>query len=110
MAALEDHGVDGAGTAQHLAAREVVAAVAELGHRFAVISPILPGVEKRGERSRNADIRIVVGAAGLEQRDGNADTFRQTRRNSATRGARTNDDVVDLHAPLPRRHFSAISS
>src|SRR5271168_2708717 len=41
MATLEDHGVDGAGTAQHLATREIVAAATELGHRFAVISPIL---------------------------------------------------------------------
>ena len=45
------------------------------------------------------DVWIVVDAAGLEQRDGNATTFRQTRRNSATRRARTDDDVVDLHAP-----------
>ena len=103
VAALEDHPVDRAGPAEHLAAGVVDPAAVHLGLRLGLVLPVVePAADRERQRGRHVDERVdaEVGATGLEhqharRRVGGEPVGQRTAGRPAP-----DDDVVPV-VPLP---------
>ena len=101
VAALEDHPVDRARAAEHLAARVVDAPSVHVRLGLRLVLPVVEAAaDRERERRRHVDVEVPprVRAAGLEHEDARARVLGQARGERATRGATADDDVVVRHA------------
>lgn len=99
VAALEDHAVDAAGTAQDLAARVVDAPVAHVRLGFRLVLPVVePAADRIGQRGRHVDEDIprVVGPTGLQDQHLVARVRGEPVRQCAAGGSTADDDEVVL--------------
>ena len=94
MATDVDHGVDGAGSAEHLAARPVARPPRGRRDRLGRVHPVDPRVE---EGAAVADGHLqpeaAVAAAGLEEQDPAAPVLAQTAGDHAARRAGADDGM-----------------
>src|SRR5215510_8291804 len=96
LAADIEEAVDGARSAQHLAARLDDPAIIELGLRLRTVQPVDLGVGEQlsvAERDVNPDVAIL--AAGFEEKHAMAARRGQAMREHAAGAAGTDDDVVE---------------
>ena len=111
VAAHVEHGVDGAGAAQHLAARLVAAppVQARLRHRLeGVVAP--PGGHDGDHPGRGVDQHAAVGAARFQQADAGAGVFGQARSQRAARRARAGDHVIEFFKGVHGVFFRGVCS
>ena len=108
VAALEDHAVDRAGPAEHLAARVVDPAAVHvrlgLGLVLPVVEPVADGERQRG-RHVDEDVPEGVVAPCFENQDPSGRIGREPVRQCAAGGASTDDDEIVLGG----RHGADIS-
>ena len=108
--ALEDHPVDAAGAAEHLAACVVDAAAVHLRLRVGLVLPVVEPVPDRdGQRGRHLDEGVdpEVGPAGLEHENAGPGVGAEPVREGTAGGAATDDhDVVRVAPPARRPHCS----
>ena len=100
VAALEDHPVDAARAAEHLAARVVDAAVVHVRLGLRLVHPVVALVpDRERERSRHVDERVpdVVGTSRFEHEHGRGRIRAQAIRERGARRAAADDDVVVRH-------------
>ncbi len=92
-----DHGVDGGGTADHLAAGIGQRAAVEAGFRLGPEHPVRAGIAD-GEEVADRDVKPdpVVVAAGLQDQHAVFGVGRQPVGDDAAGGARANDDIVEI--------------
>ena len=98
VAALEDHPVDAARTAEHLAAGVVDPAAAELRLGVGLVLPVVePAADRERQRRRHVDERVdaEVRPTGLEDQDGGAGIGGEPVGHGAARRSATHDDVVE---------------
>ena len=72
VATLEDHPVDAAGAAQHLATCVVDPPAAHVGLGFGLVLPVVepaPDREREGRRHLDEDVPAAVGTAGFQDED-----------------------------------------
>ena len=101
VAALEDHPVDRAGAAEHLAAGVEHPAVVEVRLRVGLVLPVVePVADREGQRRRHVDERVdpEVRAAGLEHQDRRAGIGGEPVGQRAPGRATAHDDDV---VPVP---------
>ena len=103
VAALEDHPVDAAGAAEHLAAgvEDLAAVHVRLG--VGLVLPVVePVADRDRQRRRHVDERVlpVVGAAGLEHQDRRRRVGAEPVGDGRARGAAADDHVV-VASPRP---------
>ena len=111
VAAHVEHGVDGAGAAQHLAARLVAAppVQARLRHRLeGVVAP--PGGHDGDHPGRGVDQHAAVGAARFQQADAGAGVIGQAGGQRTARRARAGDDVVEFFKGVHGVFFRGVCS
>ena len=97
VAAYVHHRVGGRRAAQDLAARLPHAPMVEPGLGLALVSPLdRLSVHDIRERGRNGDVEVVVPSAGFNEQDPGSRVLTQPMREHAARGARPDDDVVEL--------------
>ena len=107
VAALEDHAVDAARAAEHLAAGVVDAPVVHVRLGLGLVLPVVEAAADRvGQRRRHVDeeVELVVVAAGLEHQDARRRIGAQAVRERRARRAAADDDVVigrSRHVRLP---------
>src|SRR5262245_44337877 len=101
VAADVDHGVDGAGAAEHFPARPVQPAPAHVGLLFGVVGPVAGGFDQFGKGYGDMDLALLVRAAGLQEKDTRASLFGKPVRQDAPGRASADDDVV--HHDMPPR-------
>ena len=90
-----DHGVDGGGAADHLAAGIVEAAAVEPFLRLGLEHPVRARIADREEiADRDVEPDPVVHAAGLEQQHAHSGVGGETVRQHATSRSRSDDDIV----------------
>jgi len=95
MASAIAHGIDGAGTAQHLAARPVKPAVVELGFRFGVVIPVKRrDIDQFGQSGGHVNKRVPVAAAGFQQQDAIFGVGRKPVGQHAAGRAGADNDVI----------------
>ena len=98
VAALEDHAVDAARTAEHLAARMRDAPPLHVRLRFACVAPVVPGVtDRHRERARHVYQRVPdeIRATGLEDEDRRCRIGAQPiRERGSCRAAPDDDEIV----------------
>ena len=100
MATDVTHGVDRTGTAEHLAAWPPQPAAVEVRFGFCVVVPVHAfAADQLGDAGGHVDEGMPVARAGFEQQHAGVGVGRQTIREHAARGARTDDDVVVGHKP-----------
>ena len=101
VAALEDHSVDAARAAEHLAARVVDAAAVHEGLRLRFVLPVVEAItdgERQGGRHVDEHVESVVGTAGFEHEHARRRILAQAIRKHAAGGpAADNDEVVPAH-------------
>jgi hypothetical protein len=99
LATQVDHGVDGAGTAQHPPARLVALAAVEPRLRHRLEAPVgLAGAGHQGQSGRAVDEGAAVLGACLQQAHAHVRVFAQARRQHAA-GRTTADDQIVKHFP-----------
>ena len=109
LSAHRDHGVDGGGAADHLAARIGQRAAVEAGFRLGPEHPVGAGIADRKEiADRDVEPDPVVAAAGFQDQHAVFRIGRQPVGDDATGGTRADDDIVEitfkpLHKSSPRR-------
>ncbi len=114
VAALEDHAVDAARSAEHLAAGVVDAPAPHVGLGLALVLPVVEAAaDREGERRRHVDEDVpdVVGPSGLEHEHAVRRVRREPVRESASGGAAADDHEVVLPAhglPLPFMRACAV--
>jgi hypothetical protein len=106
LSAHRDHGVDGGGAADHLAAGIGQRAAVETGFGLGPEHPVRPGVADRKEvTDRDMKPDPVVVAAGLQDQHAVVGIGRQPVGHDAARRARADDDIVEITLE-PAWHFS----
>ena len=99
VAALEDHPVDRARPAEHLAARVVDAPAAHVRLRLGLVLPVVEAAaDRERQRGRHVDEDVPEGvvAPGLEHEDPIGWILREPVRQSAAGGPSTDDDEIVL--------------
>jgi len=100
LSAHIDHGVDGAGSAQHLAARLIAPAAAEPGLRHRAHGPVEVFLLGHQRQARGTvDQHAAVLAAGLQQTHAHLRVLAQPRRQHGSRRAASDHQIV-AHALL----------
>ena len=95
VAAHVQHGVDGAGAAQRLAARLVAPATVEAGLGHGLVGVVVDLRRHHGHHAgRRVDQHALVGPAGLQQADGHVRVFAQAGGQHTAGRAGADDDVV----------------
>ena len=97
VAALEDHPVDAAGAAEHLAAGVVDLAAVHVRLGLGLVLPVVePVADRVRQRRRHVDERVEldVAAAGLEHQDRRTGVGADPVREGAAGGSSSDDDVV----------------
>ena len=96
VAAHVEHGVDGAGAAQHLAARLVAAPPVQARLRHGVVAPAVHfELGDHRQTGRAMDQHAAIGRAGLDEGNANGRVFAQAAGEHAAGRAAANDDVVE---------------
>ena len=106
VAALEDHPVDAAGAAEHLAAAVVDAPSVHVRLGLRRVHPVEARVpDREGQRRRHVDVDLprMVGATRLEDEHRGRGVLRQAVGERGARGAAADDDVV-----VPRAHAGRV--
>ena len=97
IAAIPHHGIDGAGSAQHLAARQADDPLADPRRRRVVVAPVIGTAAERHPGGRRLDFRHVeTGNPGFDQQHRRRAAFDEAACHDAAAGSGTDDDVVVL--------------
>ena len=102
VAALEDHAVDAARTAEQLAARVVDATTLHVGLGLRFVLPVVEAItDRERQRCRHVDehVEAVVGPAGLEHQDARRGILAQAVGEHTPGGSAAGDDEVVLRHP-----------
>ncbi len=112
VAALEDHPVDAARAAQHLAAGVVDLAAVHERLRLALVLPVVElAADRERQRRRHVDedIPLVIGTAGLEHQHAGGRIRAETVGQSRAGGTTTDDDIVEHGHSCTRSAVAATS-
>ncbi len=112
VAALEDHAVDAARAAEHLAARVIDAPAVHVRLRLGAVAPVVEAIADRERQRRghvDVDVPAVVRPSRLQHEHAGARVLAQAVGQHASRGAAADDHVVVGHAARGAHSTARIS-